>query len=328
MVKYTIKRIFLLIPVMLGVMLVVFLFQAVSNDDPVAMLLGFNATPDQVAALTKKLGLDQPIFVQYIKYVWNFFIHFDLGTSYTSGRPVLIEIMQRFPYTVKLAIGSVLIGMVLGLPLGILSAVKQYSFFDNATLVVSVFLSSFPQFWFALLLIILFSVKLGWLPSNGVATWKSWILPMAVVGIGSMTALIRTTRSSMLETIRQDYIMTARAKGQTEYKVIAHHAVRNASIPVANAVGNMIGGQLGGSIIIETVFGVPGIGQYAVQAISTRNYPAVLGSIVILAFIFAVINLILDLIYTVIDPKLKMTFVSSASNRKNKRLLAAMKSEN
>ena len=316
MTRYIIKRLVMLIPVMLGVMLVVFVFQAISPDNPVQMLLGNSATQEQIDELTAKLGLDQPIPVQFVKYVANLVTKGDLGTSYTSGQPVLREIMQRWPHTITLAIGAVLLGVLIGVPLGILSAVKQYTWIDNVILGFSVFVSSFPAFWLALMLIIAFSVKLAWLPSTGIASWKGWVLPIFVVAFQSMVNLIRTTRSSMLETIRQDFVRTARAKGQKEHRVIWGHVVRNSMIPVVNSIGISVGAQLGGVLIIETVFGIPGIGQYAVGAINNRNYPAVLGSVVILAFVFTIINLLVDICYTLIDPKLKNTFSARAAKRK------------
>lgn len=319
MVRYIIKRLIMLIPVLLGVMLIVFIFQSVSGDDPVKMLLGQGALESDVIAMRAKLGLDRPIYIQYFSYVWNFFTKGDLGTSYTTGRSVFSEIMVRFPFTVRLALSSVIIGTLIGMPLGILSAVKQNTFFDNAVRGFTVFMSSFPSFWLALLLIIVFSVKLGWLPSNGISQASGWVLPTVCVSIGTITGLTRTTRASVLETIRQDFVKTARAKGQSEYRVILKHVVRNSLIPVINNIGIVVSAQLGGSLIVESIFGVPGVGQYAVNAITNRNYPAVLGSVVVLAFLFSLIALIVDIIYVIVDPRLVHTFCRSASARKQKR---------
>jgi len=321
MVRYVIKRLIMLIPVLLGVMLIVFIFQAISDDDPVSMLLGVGATQDMKDALTQKLGLDQPIYIQFLKYVWNFFTRADLGTSYASGRSVLTEIFSKFPYTALLAVGSVLIGVLIGVPLGIISAVKQYSLVDNGILGFSVFMSAFPPFWLALLLIVGFAVNLNWLPAFGIESPLGWILPMLTVCLGATTSFTRTTRSSMLETIRQDYVRTARAKGQKESVVIINHVVRNSLIPIINNIGITVGVQLGGALIIETIFGVPGVGQYAVNAINNRDYPAVLGSVVILAFLFSLITLIVDVSYAAVDPRLVLAFTREASARKNRRLM-------
>ena len=321
MVRYVIKRLLMLIPVLLGVMLFVFIFQSISKDDPVKMLLGQGALEADVIAMRAKLGLDRPIYIQFFNYVWRFFTKGDLGTSYTTGRSVFSEIMFRFPFTLRLALTSVLIGTIIGMPLGVISAVKQNSGFDNCVRGFTVFMSSFPNFWLALLLIILFSVKLGWLPSNGISKESGWILPTVCVCIGTITGLTRTTRASVLETIRQDFVKTARAKGQSEYRVIYKHVLRNSLIPVINNIGIVVGAQLGGSLIIESIFGVPGVGQYAVDAISNRNYPAVLGSVVILAFLFSLITLIVDIIYVLIDPRLVYTFTRNATAKKQKRAM-------
>jgi len=314
--KYVIKRIILLIPVMVGVILIVFMFQAISPSDPARSMAGQTATEEQVQEIRVKLGLDKPIPIQFVNYLKNIVLHADFGTSYDTGQPIIKELMNRFPYTVALAIGAVTLGVAAGIPLGILSAVKQYTWVDNVILGVSVFLTSFPSFWFALLLIILFSVKLGVLPANGLSTWKGWILPMFCVMNPTMAGLIRTTRSNMLETIRQDYVRTARAKGQTERKVIWNHVVRNSLIPVVNNIGSVFGMQLGGVVVIETVFGIPGIGSYAVTAVQGRNYPAVMGSALLLSLVFSIVNLLIDFMYTVVDPKLKVTFSKSASGMK------------
>lgn len=319
MTRYIIKRILLLIPVVLGVMLVVFIFQAISPADPVLNMLGSTATQEDIDAMTVKLGLDKPILVQYLQYVYNFFFHLDLGTSYISHQPVMYEIMVRWPYTLVLAVGSVLLGVLLGIPLGILSAVKQYTWTDNVILGFSVLLASFPSFWLALLMIVLFSVKLGWLPSTGIESFKGWIMPVIVVTLVAMSNLIRTTRASMLETLRQDFVDTARSKGQKERAVIFRHVVRNSMIPVVNGVGLTIGVQLGGALVIENVFGIPGIGSYVVYAINNLDYPAVCGCVVMLALVFSVINLLCDLIYTLIDPRLKVSFAAEAEAKKRMR---------
>lgn len=317
--KYIIKRLLWMIPVLLGVLLLVFLFQSWSPDDPVKMLLGQGATEAEYEAMRVQLGLDKPVLVRFILYVWGFITKGDLGTSYVTGKPVFKEIMVRFPYTVRLALTSVVIGVAIGLPVGILSAVKQNTFFDNFVRGFTVFMSSFPGFWLALLLIILFAVNLGWLPASGISRPSGWILPTVCVCIGTITGLTRSTRASTLETMRQDYVKTARAKGQSEARVMTKHVIRNALIPVTNGIGMIVGVQLGGSLIIESIFGVPGVGKYAVEAISNRNYPATLGSVVIMSLLFSLITLITDLMYAVINPRLVLTFTQSATAKKRKR---------
>ena len=318
--RYIIRRLLLLIVVMFGVIALVYAFQGISSGDAASIILGNNATEEAIEELRDELGLNDPIIVQFFRYCWKLITTGSLGTSYLTRQPVMDEILVRFPYTLRLAFGSVAIGVLLGIPLGVLSAVKQYTVVDNVILAVSVFLSSVPNFWLSLMLILVFAVKLGILPSAGIESWQGWVLPMAVVAVQTMGSVIRNTRSSMLETIRQDYVRTARAKGQSERKIIINHALRNSLIPVVNAIGVSLSSQLGGALIIENIFSIPGIGQYAVTAINNRNYPSVLGATILLSFTFSVVNLLMDLIYIVIDPRLKTTF---AVVKKRKRKSAA-----
>ena len=316
MIKYIIKRFILLIPVMLGVIAVVFIFSVIAPGDPAVSILGAGAEEWEYEALREDLGLNDPLIIRFADYVVGIVTRGDLGVSYKTGQPIFDEILSRFPYTFILAVGAVSIGVLIGLPLGVISAVKQYSWCDSIILAVSVFGSSVPSFWLSLMLISLFAVKLGWVPSSGIAEPTGWILPIFVVVLQSMGNLTRITRSSMLESIRQDYIRTARAKGQDEYKVVISHALRNSLIPIISSVGNTIGVQLGGALIIETIFSVPGIGMYAVQGINQRNYPAVLGSVVVLAFVFTLVNLIVDLLYVLVDPRMKANFTTVKSRAK------------
>lgn len=314
MLKYIIKRVLMVIPVVLGVMVIVFFFQSVSDDDPVSQLLGAGAPVEAREAKREELGLNDPILVQFGRYVWRFVTTGSLGESYKSGKPVTQEIMSRFPMTIRLACAAVFLGSIIGIPLGILSAVKQYSAVDTGIVAFSVFLESFPNFWLALMLITAFSVKLRIFPVSFNYMPSGWVLPIICVSVSSLSMVTRVTRSSVLETIRQDYVRTARAKGQSEFSIIMNHVLRNSLIPILAAIGNSVGSQLGGALIIETIFGVPGIGKYAVDAISARNYPSVLGSVVVLAITFTLVNLLFDLSYMFVDPKLKSSFVSRRRN--------------
>lgn len=316
MLRYVIKRLILLIPVLLGVIIVVFVFQKIAPGDPVINLLGTDCTEEQYNEKVEELGLDDPIIVQFGRYVWNLITKGELGTSYITKQPVAQEIATRFKFTFILAVGAVTIGVLIAVPLGVLASVKQYSWVDSLILAISVFGASVPAFWFALMLISFFGVQLGWVPTYGVMDPKGWILPIAVVVIQSMGNLTRVTRSSMLESIRQDYIRTARAKGQNETKVVFNHALRNSLIPILSSIGNTIGVQLGGALIIESVFSVPGIGKYALDAINGRNYPAVMGSVIVLAFTFTCVNLLVDLLYVVVDPRMKANFVKARKGRR------------
>ena len=316
MLKYTVKRLILVIPVILGVMLIVFFFQSVSGDDPVSQILGAGATVEQREAKREELGLNDPILIQFGRYVWNFFTTGSLGTSYKSSQPVSQELMERFPVTIKLALLSVGLGTLLGIPLGVWAAVKQYTATDSVIISLSILSQSMPSFWLALLLISLFAVKLGWVPVSGILDPKGWILPIVVVTFASMAMIIQVTRAAMLETIRQDYIRTAKSKGQTPANITFHHALRNSMIPILNAIANTLGVQLGGALIVESVFGMPGIGKYAVDAINARNYPAVLGSVVVLAITFTIVNLIVDLLYAAVDPRVKTSLIAKGRTRK------------
>lgn len=319
MVKYIIRRLLMIIPVVLGVMMIVFFFQSVSKDDPALQALGSGSSMEAREEWREARGLNDPILVQFGRYVWNFASKGDLGTSYKSGQPITQELLARFPVTIKLALISVGLGILLGIPLGVWSAVRQYSVLDSVIVAISVVMESIPNFWFALMLISLLSVQLKWLPTAYNGTAGSWVMPIVVVTCMSVSQIIRVTRSSMLETIRQDYVRTARSKGQTEFKIVVHHVLRNSLIPIITAIGNTIGMQLGGALIVETIFGMPGIGKYAVDAISARNYPAVLGSVVILAITFTIVNLIVDLTYALVDPQVKTSLIKEQSMKKRRR---------
>lgn len=324
MARYILKRILMVIPVILGVLCIVFILQAVTPGDAVDQLLPSDATEEQKTAKREELGLNDPLVVQFGRYVYKFFTSGDLGTNYKTNQPVSKEIAARFPYTIILAIGCVLIGVIFGIPLGVLAATHQYSWGDSGVQVGSMIFVSMPSFWLALMCISLFSVKLKLLPSSGITSVLGWIMPMFVLGTANMSTVCRITRSSMLEVIRQDYIRTARAKGQREDIITVRHALRNALIPIIASVSNQLGSALGGALIIENIFGIPGIGKYVTDAISARNFPAVQGGVVILAITYTIVNLIADLSYTLVDPRLKTEF-SSTPKRRLKASAAAAK---
>ena len=314
MTKFVLRRVLLMIPILLGVTLLIFILRAVTPGDPVDSLLSQNATPEQRAELREELGLNDPLVIQFFRYVKDVFTG-DLGLSYSTRQPVLGEILGRFPYTLIICFGAVTIGLLLGLPLGVFSALKQYTWVDSTILVLSMLFAACPGFVLALVLITIFSVNLGWLPAVGLASNLGYILPMVTIGVSSLSRYTRITRSSFLEVIRQDYIRTARAKGQTEGKIIIRHAFRNAFIPVASSIGIQIGHQLGGALIVETVFGIPGIGKYIGDAITARNFPSVQGGVLFLAFVFTLINLLVDLSFVWINPRLKSSFVFESESR-------------
>lgn len=307
MYKYILKRLVLLIPVMLGVTLLVFTIMYLTPGDPAQLILGESATKEAVAALREKMGLNDPFFMQYFRFVKNALVG-DFGRSYTTGREVFAEIFARFPNTVVLAVLGIFISILIGIPVGIISATRQYSLTDSFSMVLALLGVSMPVFWLGLMLILLFSVKLGIFPSGGFDGFKSVILPSVALGVGSAAIVTRMTRSSMLEVIRQDYIRTARAKGVAEKVVINKHALKNALIPIITVVGLQFGGLLGGAVLTESVFSWSGVGRLMVDAIRQKDTPTVLASVVFLAVVYSVVNLLVDLLYAFVDPRIKSQY--------------------
>lgn len=308
MLKYIIRRIIAMIPVVIGITFLVFMIMQLAPGDPVQMILGDNASPEAVEAMRDEMGLNDNVLVQYGRYLVNL-VQGDMGTSYVNKRPVADEVFSRVPATFKLAAVAAVVSIVIAIPLGILAAIKQNTLFDHSSMVVSLIGISMPAFWLALMLMLLFSLKLGWLPAQGAKDgWKSYVLPSIAIGFMQMAAIARTTRSSMLETICQDYIRTARSKGITEREVIFHHSFRNALIPTVTIVGVQLGGLLGGAVLTETVFAWPGLGRLVVQAVNGRDVPVVLGCIVVLSVGFSIVNLVVDLLYGFIDPRVRSMY--------------------
>lgn len=293
-----------LIPVIMGVTLLVFVIMQLAPGNPARMILGEMATPEQVAALEEEMGLNKPLLVRYFNYMLDF-LRGDMGTSYYKSTSVVSEVMSRFPYTAKLAGVAAILTLIMSIPIGVMAAVKQNSVFDNASLVVTLLGISMPVFWLGLLLIITFSLKLDLFPTGGADTWKSYIMPAFCLAFSNMSTMARTTRSSMLETIRQDYVRTAAAKGVPRKAVILRHAFRNALIPTITVLGIQMSQLLGGSVVVETVFAWPGVGRLMIDSISSRDTPMVLGCIVLLTILFSVLNLVIDLCYAVADPRIK-----------------------
>lgn len=318
MLRYIGKRLLQMIPVLLAVAILTFTLMYFVPGDPVKIMLGDSATPEQYAAVRANLGLDQP----YLVRLWNYLIgilHLDFGSSYMQGSSVAKELLKRFPRTFTLSSLSILFTITFGIPIGIQCAIKANKISDKIWMFLTMLGNSMPGFWLALLLVLLFSVKLGWLPSNGIGGIKYYILPVVANSIGSLADIARQTRSSMLEVIRSDYVVTARAKGLSERIVIWRHALPNALIPIITICGSRFGFMLGGTVIIETVFSIPGIGTYMVNGINSRDYPIVQGSIIYIAFIFAFIMLLTDLIYAYVDPRIKAQYMKSVkkSDKKN-----------
>jgi peptide/nickel transport system permease protein len=317
--KYIFKRILMMIPVLLGVLFLVFTMNEISPGDPAAMIAGDAASVEVVEQIREDLGLNKPLPVRFFNYTKNLVLHGDLGTSYKTKRPVLDEVMDRLPTTILLSLTSAAFAVFLSIPIGIISAIKQNTWIDNLLMVLALIGVAMPAFWQGLMTIILFSVKLGWFPSYGFTTPAHWFMPVLTIGTGAMASLVRITRSSMLEVIRQDYIRTARAKGQTERKVIISHALRNSMIPIITAIAIQLGSMLGGAIVTETVFAIPGIGMLMIQSIKARDYPTIQGAVVVIAVMFSLLNLVVDIIYTFVDPRLKSIY---QTKRKAKHFIA------
>lgn len=310
MSRYIYKRLLLMIPVVIMVAVLIFTIMYFTPGDPAIIILGPNASLEQLAAKRAELGIDQPYLVQLWNYLKNVFIRFDFGNSFINGRSVSSQIMERFPRTLMIAALSVLLSIVAGVPLGIVASVHQYTWKDNASMFAALIAASMPGFWIAQMMSLLFALKLGWLPATGIDSWRCYILPVVANAIGGIASMARQTRSSMLEVIREDYITTARAKGQIERKVIYHHALRNALIPIVTCAGGAFGFQLGGALVVETVFSIPGLGKYMMDAINQRDYPSIRGTVIFLAIAFSIVMLAVDIMYAFIDPRIKGQYQS------------------
>ncbi len=317
--RYIFNRIIMIIPVLLGVSLVVFSMIYIAPGDPARIILGDSASEEAIHELRNEMGLNDSFAVQYIRYVKNIVTKGDLGTSYITRRSVTTEIMDRWPKTMLLASLSVLLATFIGIPTGIISATKQYSIFDNLAMVLALIGVSMPNFWQGLVLIIIFSVHFALLPASGFYGPIYWILPVVTIGTSLAATITRMTRSSMLEVIRQDYITTARSKGNKENTVIIKHALKNALIPILTVIGLQLGRGLGGAILTESIFSIPGIGKLMVDSIKARNYPVVQGGVLFIAIAFSFINLFVDILYAFVDPRIKSLY-SGKKMRKSKEV--------
>ncbi len=314
MARYIAKRLLMLIPVLLGISLVVLILIDITPGDPAKMMLGAQSTQEQVDALREELGLNDPFPVRYGRFLWDV-LHGDFGTSLMTKRPVAAEMLERFPYTLTLvALGTVL-SVLIGIPVGVFAATHQHSWKDNAAIFFSLIAVSMPSFWFALLLIRFFGVELGWLPISGVKSWLGWILPSLAMALGLTAIIARQMRSDLLEVLRQDYITTARAKGLAEGKVIYRHSLKNAMIPVIMVIGGIFGSSLGGSLITEVIYSIPGLGQYIMTGLNNRDYPVIQSGILIISAMFAVIILLVDIIFALVDPRIRSQYVGKGKRK-------------
>ena len=309
MYRYVIKRLLLMIPVVLGVSFIIFTIMYFIPGDPASNILGVGASPEAVEQFNEELGYNDPFIGRYVKYISDAVLRLDLGTSYQNKLPVTGEIAKRLPVSATLAFGSIMLSLLIGVPIGVLSAVKQYSLWDKIPTGLALLVAAMPAFIIGMLLMLVFSLELGILPVSGVTQGlKSYILPVISLGLPYGARQLRFTRSSMLETIRQDYVRTAKAKGASQKKTIWGHAMKNALMPVITVAGTSFGALLGGAIATESLFGLPGLGTYISDGIKLKDVPAVLGGIIVFALLFSLVMLAVDLSYAFVDPRIKARY--------------------
>ncbi|MBS6063914.1 ABC transporter permease [Criibacterium bergeronii] len=306
--RYFLKRLLLMIPVIFVTSFLIYAAMNMTSGDVALSLAPENASDAQIELIRKDLGLDQPFIVRYVKYMTGM-LKGDLGVSYITGKDVFKTYMQRLPATMELAITSVLVSVFIAIPLGIYTAIHQNTWKDNLGMVFALFGVSMPNFWLGLMLMLFFSLNLGWLPSSGRHGFTSVILPALTVGLGLAALITRTTRSSMLDVLRQDYMTTARAKGANEKRVIFNHGLKNALIPIITVIGMQLSNVLTGSVLAETVFSWPGVGRLIFDSISKRDTPMVTGAIIMSCVLMSIVNLLVDFVYAFFDPRIKAQYV-------------------
>lgn len=307
MLRYCLKRIILIPVILLAVLFIVFSLVNLSRVDPAKEILGASATQEEIDRLHEEMGLDDPVVVQFFNYVKKA-LHGNFGSSYYTKTPVIQEIARRWPISLKLALLAVIVIVIVGGTLGVLCAVYQYSWFDTAVNAICKCLASVPTFWLALMFLLLFALKLGWLPPYGLTSWKSWILPVVVMVIPDCSTYLRNARSAMLDCIRQDYVRTARSKGNKEKVVIFKHALKNALLPLITITGMVFNALMGGAVVAESVFSIPGLGNMVLTAIKQKDVPLVVGGVFFLTIIFQIITLVIDLLYAAVDPRVRASF--------------------
>lgn len=316
MLRYIGKRLLWMIPVFFGIVILVFSIIYISPTDVTVTLLGTGCSMEDRLALRAEMGLDDPYFVQLGRYIYNLCVNFDFGTSYVTKVAVIKSIAERLPRTLLIGSLSMLIVVIVGIPLGVFAATHQNRLGDRVATLVSLVGVSIPQFWLALLLVVLFAVKLKWLPAFGISSWKSYVMPCLAISVATMAGLTRQTRSSMLEVIRSDYITTARAKGVSETLVIYKHALPNGLIPLITYIGSELGMIFGSTLVVETIFSIPGIGTYMTTGINSNDLPIVEGCVIVLGMIFAVIMLLVDIGYAFADPRIRAQYSGKKGRKK------------
>ena len=316
--KYVLKRLGWMVITMLCVAVLIFTIMWFVPGDPAQIILGAGTSQADIDALREQMGLNRPFLVQLGEYMVNTFLKFDLGTSYVYHVPVIDEFMLRLPRTLGLGLLSILISSSIGIPMGVQAALHRNKWQDQGTLLMSMVFISIPQFWLALEMVVLFALKLDWLPVSGIGGIEYWVMPVIANSIGHIAMNARQTRSAVLETIRADFVTTARAKGLQEKKVIWKHMMPNALVPIINMLGQSFGAVVGGTVVIETVFAFPGIGTYMLTGIQGRDYPVIRSCVLILAIFAALIVLGTDLVYAYLDPRIKAQYVSLGNGKSKK----------
>lgn len=306
--RYIAKRILWMVPIILGVAIFIFTIMYMVPGDPAQIILGTDASAVEIAQLREDMGLNAPYIVQLGRYMKNVFLKFDFGNSYITGIPIRDELAVRIPRSVSLGFASMILSMLIGIPLGVIAAIRRNGWGDRISMIVALLGVSMPSFWLALLMVILFSLRLNWLPPSGIGGISYYILPCLAQAINGIGGQARQSRSSMLEVIRSDYVVTARAKGLTETEVITRHALPNALIPIITMAGGHLAHIFGGSVVIENVFSIPGVGSYMISAVNSRDYPVVEACVIFLAIVFAAVMLLVDLMYAYIDPRIKAQY--------------------
>ena len=316
MIRFIIKRVLTMIPVLIGVVFAIFTIMYFTPGDPTEIILGTSAKPAEYEALREKLGMNDPYVVQLGRYLYQVFIKGDIGTSWVYGTSIMDEIWARFPRTAMLALIGMVITIIVGIPLGVSAAVHHNGVIDKIVLAITIALNAMPGFWLAMLMVVLFAVELRWLPAMGIGGPKYYIMPVIANSLIGVAETARQTRSCMLEVINSDYVMMARAKGLSERRVLYRHALPNGMIPLLTVIGSGLAVTLGGSIIIENVFSIPGMGQYLSSAIANHDYPIIRAIVIFLAIFFNIIILLIDLSYGFADPRIKARYAESSKRRK------------
>lgn len=302
--RYVVKRILMMIPVLIGVDFLVFSILFLSPVDPTITILGAEAPPEMRQELREEMGLDDPYLVQYKDHILAV-ISGDFGNSYKNSRPVVTELAERIPVTFTIASVSIILAVVIGLVIGLISAAKQYSIFDYVSMVTALLLGAVPLFFMCMVLVVIFSINLGWLPASGASDWKGFVLPVIATAMVSLTAIMRMTRSSLLEVVRQDYIRTIRAKGAPERYILFKHALKNAILPIITVAGTTFGALMGGTVVCETIFALRGVGSFLIEGVRNQDRPVVMVTVLFISLSFSIVNLLVDLLYAFFDPRIR-----------------------